>query len=205
MVASCGGSGIVIGAIFESGTVIASVSQPPHNAGNVIFLEEPDPGNASGPRFHTLPGIFKGNAAQRDHWDFLPANVAQCLQSCRSDVGRIPLLEYRSEDGKVRLRRSRARHLPFGVTGNRNDRPAFLAASSLPGDCRKGACVTRPDGPRNRRIDVHRGEVHTVSAAGDRDVSTGIDQDSSCRFTLRSGVFANGSYGRMSQHLQLMA
>jgi hypothetical protein len=185
---------------------LVSIPQLPHKAGYVVFLEESDASDASGPSLNALPGIFKGNAAQRDHWDFLAANVTQSPESCRSDVRRIPLLEYWGEDGEVRSRGSRVCHLLLRVTGHRNEGTGHLADGSWLRNYRGRVCVTRPQGTRNGGIDVHRGEVHAVGGAGDGDIGTGIDQDASGGLAaLCRRVASNGLYGRVSQSLEFTA
>lgn len=144
-----------------------------------MFLKQSNSRDSGRACLNTGFCIFQRDSPQCQYWNFFLTRILQSLQTC----GPVALLfEDRSENDEVRTFPCGARNLSSRVTGFANRHKG-------------GSAALRPDFFYFEWGNVIGPQMHAASAAGNGNVSTGVDQEVSSWFLVLGSHLLNGGAG----------
>ena len=157
--------------------------------GEVIFLEQPNGGDAGGARFQARFRIFESDSAQGQNWNLRFAGFAELSQSCGVRIGHIFLFEDRGEDREGSSVGLGLLHFSGRVAGHSYEWCSWRDAGG-------GAHATfLPHCFYFLWADVVGAEVDSIGSGGECDVGAGVDEKSRGQLPGARGQFAGFGYG----------
>ncbi len=149
-----------------------------------MLLEQPDRCDSSGSGLQTGSCIFQGNAAESEHRYSPGTGCTQGGQAASLPLWRCGLLEYRRENGKIRLLCLRRTNFGRSMAGNRDHKTVVRPASG---------------GARCAGRNIVGAQMDPAGARGYSYIDPGIDQQAGAAISLRR---LNGIYGFPRQRFQ---